>query len=185
MALNNRNVRIGSGGYGYTDELPEEKSVHSIVKTLNMWGSSAAQIFSEVSPEMHSDFALKYEKKWLSRFGLNYYGCCEPLGKKIDILETIPNLRKISISPWNEFETTAEAVGNKYVVSLKPNPAVLASREWNPEVVKADLKRILRIFKSHNCSIEIIMKDISTVRHQPFRLWDWARIAGNVIDELY
>lgn len=28
-----------------------------------------------------------------------------------------------------------------------------------------------------NESIELIMKDISTVRYQPQRLWEWARIA--------
>jgi hypothetical protein len=27
---------------------------------------------------MHEEFALQYEKRWLERFGLTYYGCCEP-----------------------------------------------------------------------------------------------------------
>ena len=29
--------------------------------------------------------------------------------------------------------------------------------------------------------IELIMKDISTVMHKPQRLWDWARIAMEVV----
>jgi hypothetical protein len=31
--------------------------------------------------------------------------------------------------------------------------------------------------------VEIIMKDISTVRYQPRRLWEWADIAGQVARE--
>jgi hypothetical protein len=30
--------------------------------------------------------------------------------------------------------------------------------------------------------VEIIMKDISTVRYKPERLWDWARIAMEVAE---
>jgi hypothetical protein len=30
------------------------------------------------------------------------------------------------------------------------------------------------------CHVELIMKDISTVRGHPERLWDWARIAMEV-----
>ena len=44
-----------------------------------MWGCSNAQIFSEVSPKMHWEFALEHDLRWLRRWGLNYYGCCEPL----------------------------------------------------------------------------------------------------------
>jgi hypothetical protein len=48
-----------------------------------MWGSSTAQIFGSVSPAMHERFGLEFEKKWMARFGLNYYGCCEPLHARI------------------------------------------------------------------------------------------------------
>jgi len=39
---------------------------------------------------MHNEFALKYEIPILSRFGLNSYGCCEPLHDKIKYLKQIP-----------------------------------------------------------------------------------------------
>ena len=75
-----------------------------------MWGCSNAQIFSEVSPAMHWEFAVKHDLRWLSRWGLTYYGCCEPLDQKIDILRRIPNLRKISASPWCNTERLVEKV---------------------------------------------------------------------------
>ena len=58
-----------------------------------------AQIFASVSPGMHWEFELEYAVEWYRRFGLNYYGCCEPLHDRLDYISRIPNLRKISMSP--------------------------------------------------------------------------------------
>jgi len=33
------------------------------------------------------------------------------------------------------------------------------------------------------CVLEIHMKDISTVKYQPQRLWEWARIAAEVVEK--
>ena len=76
-----------------------------------MWGCSNAQIFSEVSPKMHWEFALEHDLRWLDRWGLNYYGCCEPLDGKVDLLRRIPNLRKVSVTPWCKTERAVETIG--------------------------------------------------------------------------
>jgi len=62
LALNNTNVEVGSGGYGYSDELPQNKFDSDHICTDDLWGSAAAQIFAAVSPEMHEEFALQYER---------------------------------------------------------------------------------------------------------------------------
>jgi len=72
---------------------------------------------------------------------------------------------------------------NDYVVSLKPSPAIFATDKWYPEKAKEELETKLKIAKQYNCKIEIIMKDISTVRHEPQRLWEWARIATEIADK--
>ena len=113
LALDCNNTRIGSGGYGYTSKLPGEDFDPTYVKPHNMWGCSNAQIFSEVSPQMHWEFALKHDLRWLERWGLTYYGCCEPLDRKIDILRRIPNLRKISVSPWCKTDRLIEKIGRR------------------------------------------------------------------------
>ena len=176
LSPNNTNVRVGSGGYGYTKELPKEGFDPDHVRTMDLWGCATAQIFSDVSPRMHEEFALRYERRWLERFGLSYYGCCEPLHHKVGILKSIPNLRKISMSPWADLERAAEEVGDRYVISYKPNPAVLASPKWDPELARRELRRALEV--TRGCAVEVIMKDISTVRYEPWRLWEWARIAA-------
>ena len=111
LTLNNGNNRVGSGGLGMTDELPQKDFDGEHVRMIDMWGNSTPQIFSSVSPEMHWEFALKDEIRILERFGLNCYGCCEPLHNKIDILRRAPRLRRISMSPFVDIAKGAEAIG--------------------------------------------------------------------------
>jgi len=181
LALNNDNTRIGSGGYGYTRALPAAGFDAGRVRSRDMWGCSNAQIFSEVSPAMHWEFALKHDMRYLERWGMTYYGCCEPLHHKMDILRRIPNLRKVSMSPKADPARGAEALGRRYVFSFKPNPAILAEDTWRPHQARRELRDTLE--KARGCNIEIIMKDISTVRYEPRRLWEWADIAMQVAEE--
>jgi hypothetical protein len=181
LALNNGNYRIVTGGLGYSDELPQKDYDPDHIRPIDMWGGGMAQIFSDISPDMHHEFALQYENELMEKFGLNYYGCCEPLDKKIDILRKIPRLRKISMSPWVDLESAAEKMGKDFVFSYKPIPSIFAGGSWDPKAVKKQLKDDMGILK--NCVVEIIMKDISTVKYKPQRLWDWARIAVEAAEE--
>ncbi len=181
LSLDCDNTRIGSGGYGYTSGLPADGFDPQRVRPADMWGCSNAQIFSEVSPAMHWEFAVEHDLRWLARWGMVYYGCCEPLDRKIDILRRIPNLRKISASPWCRTARLVEKAGADFVLSRKPNPAVFASDTWNPEQARKDMTDFLEC--ARGCHVELIMKDISTVRYDPRRLWEWARIAMEVAED--
>lgn len=177
LALNATNVRAGTGGLSYCDELPGQAFDPAHVRPANMWGLAMAQVFSEVSPAMHEDIALRYERRWLDLFGLAYYGCCEPLHMKVDLLaKHIPHLRKISVSPRADTALAAEKIGEHYVLSLKPNPAVVAWKRWSPEHARRELRESLA--KARGCVVEVVMKDISTVGYEPQRLWEWAEIAA-------
>ena len=178
LTMNDDNTRIGSGAYGYTDELPGEDYDPACPRPRNMWGCATAQIFSEVSPRMHWEFALRHEMRWLDRWGLTYYGCCEPLDIKMDVLRKIPNLRKISMSPWIDPARAAGEVRDEYVFSHKPSPAILAEDNWRPDQARKQLVEVLQ--HARDCRIELIMKDISTVRYQPQRLWEWETIVMDV-----
>ncbi|MBI4027369.1 MAG: hypothetical protein HY360_20455 [Verrucomicrobia bacterium] len=181
ITLNNGNIRCGSGGPGFTDLLPQKGFNPQRVRAQDLWGFATSQIFSEVSPEMHWEFALQYELRWLKRFGLTYYGCCEPLHDKMRLVSKIPNLRRVSMSPRANVEKGAAAIGNRYVFSHKPNPAIFAWDRWNPQAARAALRDTLE--KTRGCIVEIVMKDISTVRHDPQRLWEWATLASEITAE--
>ena len=180
LTRNDDNTRIGSGGYGYTADLPGADFGATHPHTHNLWGHATAQIFGSVSPRMHWDFALKHEMRWLQRWGLTYYGCCEPLDVKMSILRRIPNLRKLSVSPWVNTDRAIKEVGTDYVMSRKQNPAVLATDAFNPNTARDDLTAFLD--KARGCHIEVILKDISTVRYDPQRLWAWEKIAMEVVE---
>lgn len=176
LSLNNGAHYCGSGGTGFTDELPQLDFDGMHIRTKDMWGHATTQMFSLVSPAMHEEFALRYEERFLERFGLATYGCCEPLHKKIDIIfKHIPHLRRLSMSPWVDVGEAAEKLGTKCIFSWKPNPAVIASEQWNPDFVRKTIRDAFE--KTRGCIIEIIMKDVHTCRNQPHRMSEWVEIA--------
>jgi len=154
------------------------------VKTSDMWGYGMSQIFSTVSPAMHDEFDLKPLKGLYERFGLLYYGCCEPLDRKIDIIRNIKNVRKISISPWANKQMSAEAMHGDYVFSNKPNPALLAAPTFHEDMIRADLTETVKVCRDNNTNCELILKDVSTVCYKPDRLDRWAKIAMEVVESV-
>ncbi len=174
-------MRVGSGGAAFTDELPQKGFDPDHVTTMDQWGCGVAQIFSDVSPKMHYEFALQYEIPWMERFGLNYYGCCEPLDIKVDILRKVPRLRKISMSPWVDLERAVDKVGADYVFSRKPSPAIFAHDGYKPDLAEQDLREALDA--TRGLHVEVIMKDVSTCRQDPQRVWAWCDMAMKMVTE--
>jgi hypothetical protein len=165
----------------FSAELPAAGYDPLSPRANDLWTCGMAQIFSSVSPAMHQEFELAYANEWYARFGLVYYGCCEPLDKKMHIVREIPHLRKISMSPWVDQEEGAKQIGPDFVFSRKPSPAFLAVDAWSPEAVAQDLRDTIEICKRYGCPLELILKDISTVRYQPQRLWEWADVAMELV----
>ncbi|MGI6777796.1 MAG: hypothetical protein ACOX7R_07165 [Acetivibrionales bacterium] len=166
----------------WTDLLPAEGYNPEKPRTIDLWTFGMAQMLYLVSPEEHNEFEFEYAKKWYGRFGLGYYGCCEPLDDRMDFVKTIPNIRKISVSAWvKNYERMAEKMEGKYVFSCKPSPADLLSTAWNPEKIRKDLCGLLAVAVKYNCPCEFTLKDISTVNHHPERVWEWADIMRNIV----
>lgn len=154
------------------------------VKASNVWGRGLAQILASVSPQMHDEFEIQYASKAMEPFGLVYYGCCEPLDNKIDIVKKIPHLRKISITPWADINIAAEAVGKDYVISAKPNPANLPLASSQPDVIRKELRTLLNACRKNGTPCELLLKDISTSGYCLENLIAWNRIAKEEIENL-
>ncbi|MBM6920396.1 hypothetical protein H6A12_04400 [Phocea massiliensis] len=163
-----------------TSDLPGEYD-GGIVKRSQVWGRGMAQIFGSVSKDMHEEFDIDYMKEIMEPFGLVYYGCCEPLDKKVDIVEKIPHLRKISITPWADVDNAAEVIGKRYAIANKPNPALVATATLDEDAVRQTIKRTLDACKRNGCSADIVLKDISTVSHNVQNLIRFEQIAMELV----
>ena len=120
----------------WSDELPADGYVEGQSRPIDLWTYGMAQILYIVSPELHNEYEFEYAKQWYSRFGLGYYGCCEPLEERIEYVKKIPKIRKISASAWvKDYERFSEQLeGN--MMSFKPPPADLLNSAWDPEMIK-------------------------------------------------
>jgi hypothetical protein len=146
--------------------------------------SGAAQIFSEVSPEMHGEFALRHEARFYRHFGRVHYGCCEPLHNKVDLCARyLPNMYQISMSPWVDFKKGCEAVRDRFVFGWRPNPAFLAHDHWDRDLIRRYLDEKLAMAADHGCVVAIYLKDISTVHNEPHRLTEWDAIAKECVSK--
>ena len=180
LSLNNDGTYHSSGGLGYTDELPAEGFDPERVRPCDIWASAEAQELAQVSPEMHEEFSLQYERRLLEPFGLNGYGCCEDLTKKLDDVLTIPNIRRISIAPWADVDVCAAKLGSKAIFSWKPHPSHMCG-QFDPDMIRGYIKHTLDVTK--DCVVEMILKDTHTCDNHPERFTIWTDIARELAAE--
>ena len=182
LPLNTGGTYVGSGGFGWTTQLPAPGFDPDRVRTIDMWGFAESQETVGVGPSMFAEFIAPYQQPLLERFGLNCYGCCEPLDRRWDVVRRFPRLRRVSVSAWADLEVMSEYLGREYIMSIKPSPTLLAQPQMNEEAVRDDLRRTLRITR-HNV-VEIIMKDNHTLGGNPRNAARWVEIAREEIDRL-
>ncbi len=181
LSLNNDGTYVGSGGFGWTRELPQPDYAGR-VRLCDMWGFAESQETVGISPAMFAEFVLPYQLPMLERFGLNCYGCCEPLDKRWHVVKQVPRLRRVSVSPWSDRAKMADMLGDRYVYSMKPNPADLARPTFDEKDIHAKLREALHV--TRNCRVEVIMKDNHTINHDPRRVVRWVQIAREEAENL-
>ena len=164
----------------YSDELPAEGYDPAKPRCKDMWMFGMAQMLGAVSSAMYDEFEIEYTRRLCERFGLVYYGCCEPLDKKMDLVRKLPNVRKVSMSAWADHANGAAEIAGDYVFSSKPNPAHIGMGSFDGDLVRKELSTIKAECDKNHCPLEFIFKDISTVAHDPARLDQWAKIAMEV-----
>jgi hypothetical protein len=161
----------------HTSELPGPGFDPARPRVVDNWTFGRSQLFVSVGDTTFDEYVPGYYARWYARFGLGYFGCCDPLHNRVDSVRKIPNVRKISMSPWAKVGKGAEAIGPDYVFSRKPNPAMVAMDQWVPAIAEQDFTEVLEATGANGCPVEFTLKDISTCRGDPARLWEWCTIA--------
>jgi hypothetical protein len=177
LTLNNGGDFVGTGGYGWSDELPCTGYDGKRVRISDLWGFCESQETVGVSPSQFEEFVFAYQLPILERFGLNIYGCCEPLDTRLHIIKRIPRLRKVTVSPWSDVARMAEQIGSDYVYTCKVNPADLAGSTIDEERIRKGLRDTLTETARHKCCVEILMRDVLTLSGNPENIIRWTRIA--------
>lgn len=167
----------------YAEELRDPAPGTRGIPRRELWTFMAAQEFTLVSPAQHEEFLLQYQLPILARFGLVAYGCCEDLTRKIAMLRRIPNLRRIAVAPVAKPARCAEQIGTDYVISYRPNPALMVGPGSHPERARALLARDLEALRG--CRFDITLKDVETVENDPARVRRWVALAREEAERLF
>ncbi|MBN1676655.1 MAG: hypothetical protein JXR37_36765 [Kiritimatiellae bacterium] len=149
---------VGSGSCGYTDELPR-RAVRDgeSVGPEDCWAYIEAQEAVGISPAMYAEFIHPYQRRLGDRYGLIYYGCCEPVHEFFPTIKTFKALRKITVSPWCNQESIAAQLGRDYVYSRKPHPMKLTGERFAAADFEAHIRETLDIAKDN--FVELIFRD--------------------------
>ena len=180
LSLNNDHSYVGSGGLGYCRELPNGDPTVEPVTCGDLWGFTESQETVGISPDMFEEFVFQYQEPIQRRFGLNCYGCCEPVDPRWHVVKKTPRLRRVSVSPWADQPKMAAALEDCYIYSRKPAPSALAVPHLDEELVRRDLRETLEV--TRGCVVELIMKDNHTLGRNPGNLVRWVQIAREEID---
>jgi hypothetical protein len=182
LNLNNEDDYIGSGSRGYTRRLPV--NTDGKITTSDLWCLIESQETVSVSPDMYEEFVFQYEKPFAERFGSVYYGCCEPVHNRWHLVKKLPNLKRVSVSPWCDQEALAADMQG-IVFSRKPNPSLISTDKFDETAIREDLRKTLQITKKYNVATEIAMKDVHTIANDPSRLPRWVEIAREEVAKIY
>lgn len=164
------NATIGAehlcqGSYCFSDRLPDNKSAYSM---HDIWGYLDSQESSGLSPEMYAEFIFPYYKKIMDDLGRVSYGCCEAVDPIWDnCIQHIPNLGKVSISPWCNEEAMGERLRYMDVTYLrKPSPNLLGlNSSLDEDSVRAHFRKTVNAAKG--CTLEIVQRDVYRIYNTP------------------
>ena len=178
---NTDNMLAGPRAYGYCSELPSPDEAPGKLDDLWCWAES--QESTPISPAMFSEFVLPYLVRLTDRFGLVYYGCCEPQTDRLErIIEVMANLRSVSVTPWADLERTAELLGDRYVFSCKPDPVPVSGAAPHWDKAEADLRRTYEAAVRGDCNVELLFRDVYDVGGDRSRLRTWVELARSIFE---
>ncbi len=97
-------------------------------------------------------------------------------------VKVVPNLRRVSVSPWANKQLMSEKLKHDYIYSMKPSPSHLAVPKMDEEFVRKEIRAALRITRDNY--VELVMKDNHTLGGNPDNLKNWVKIVREEINSL-
>lgn len=173
---------IAQESFAFNNELPTE----NVTKTTQCWGFLESQETTAVSPDTFGEFVFPYQDRLVKRFGLLSYGCCERVDATWpDYLSKWKNLRKLSVSPFNNEAQVGEYLrGSNVVYYSKPRAEFVT----NPGPL--DEEALRKYFKgvceaASGCLFEMAQREVGTIYGDYERGRRYVQIAKECIEEYW
>lgn len=181
-----------SSGLRYATGIKDYKDVkdgdffNDKIELNQSWAESIAEAFTCVSNDMHKEFSYKYDKILAKPFKYMNIGCCEVLGRKIDLIREFDNARMISISEWNDYELAAKNIGKDFVYSYKPAGVPFLGENLDKAAVEREIRGVLEAVKKHECNAALVLNIGGTLGKNPIKKTkEWSEITRKLVDEYY
>ena len=174
---------VAQESFGFTDELPAEGPIHS---TKQMWGFLESQETTAVSPEMYGEFVYPYQERLVKRYGLLSYGCCERVDTIWeDYLSKWTNLRKLSVSPFNNEPRIGEYLrGSRVVYYSKPRAEFVTNPgPLDEEALKKYFRGVAEA--ASGCLFEVAQREVGTIFGDFNRGKRYVEIAKETIEKYW
>ena len=159
------------------EELPAEESPRLL---RSCWAYIAAQATGTISPAMYAEFIHPYNVRMVGLFGPRriYYHGCEDLTPKLEILASLPGLRRFDVGAWTDLAACVRKFERRVVLEVQVHPGETLLVHGPAEMRKA-LEGIVAI--AGDCIFDINLSDVETVNGNPNILGEWARLAQEVV----
>ncbi len=157
----NRFANLNQESFCFTNELPSEGPISTMKQT---WGFIESQEATAIAPETYGEFVYPYIDRLVKRYGLLSYGCCERIDNLWeDYLSKWDNLRKLSVSPFNDENKVGEYLrGSRVVYYSKPRADLVTNPgPLDEEAVRNCFKAICEA--SSGCMLEVAQREVGTI----------------------
>ena len=171
-------AKLDQGSLCFTDELKDQ----GVLTSHDLWGHMDSQESVGLSPAMFEEFIFPCYRRIADEFGLLSYGCCEPVSASWEYIKTLPNLRKVSISPWCDETFMAEQLrGSRTIFHRKPSPNYLGVGELLDEgAFREHIDTTVKTAKG--CKLEISQRDVYTINHDVGKVRRYVEIMRESIE---
>ncbi|MBP3294584.1 MAG: hypothetical protein J6N32_12590 [Clostridia bacterium] len=173
---------IAQESFAFNSELPAD----GVTKTTQCWGFLESQETTAVSPEVYGEFVYPYQDRLVKRYGLLSYGCCERVDALwTDYLSKWTNLRKLSVSPFNNEPQIGEYLrGSNVVYYSKPRAElVTAPGPLDENALRTYFKGVCEA--ASGCLFEIAQREVLTLYGDAERGRRYVEIAKECVERYW
>lgn len=173
---------LAQESFAFNSELPADKAE----RTNQCWGFLESQETTAVSPETFGEFVFPYQDRMVRRFGLLSYGCCERVDAIWpDYLSKWKNLRKLSVSPFNDERQVGEFLrGSRVVYYSKPRAEFVTARgPMDEDALRRYFREVCE--SASGCLFEMAQREVGTIYGDFERGRRYVEIAKECIDEYW